>query len=311
MATATYERRASLLPLDHGLLKDRHVSSSFKMSRASGLSYSMSTKPTKLPDKAAIIRTAGTVLKTSSVEIERYDGCLYRTYLLRGREDSFCVMRCPPQPTLRLLRIEEDRLAIEAQALHLLSRRRAVTAPSVLDDDTASSNSFLISGPFTGSILGDLDRSLSVQRQEILDRSLGRYIRRVSSLTGPAFGPLDRPCMQSWARCFASMLETVLRDAEDSLASLPYDSIRMQVRRHSRSLERVTEPRLVLVEAADEDNIVFDESTGQVTSLFDYGTAMWADPFFSDCFCQPSEAFLDGYGESLGTDADKRIRQLL
>ena len=107
------------------------------------------------------------------------------------------------------------------------------------------------------------------------------------------------------------MLETVLRDAEDSLVNLPYDSIRMHVRKHSGSLDKVVEPRFVLIEAADEDNIVFDESTGQVKSLLDYSTAMWADPFLSDCFCQPSEAFVDGYGEGITGDADKRIRQLL
>jgi hypothetical protein len=291
--------------------KDRGFSISCQMSRGLHGSSSMSTKPVRTPDRGAIVRIAGSVLKTTSVAVELRNGCLYRTVFIRGKGDSFCLMRSTPDRLLRLLRIEESRLAVEALALELLQRHRTVTAPTLLDHHVGSAASHLISGPFNGIILSDLDRPLSNRRQATFDRSLGRYICRLSSIIGPGFGPLARPSITSWARCFALMLDSVLCDAEDSLISLPYDGIRMFVRKHARSLDRITQPRLVLVEAADEDNIVCDNTNNQVVSLLDYGSAVWGDPFLSDCFCQSSAALLEGYGEGTVDDPDHRIRHLL
>lgn len=273
-----------------------------------------STSPSPSPDRAALLNAASVALGTDNIEIDRLEGYLYRTYRLQARSGSFCIMRCTPLHSIRLLRFEDDRLATEAAMLALLRRCKHPSAPRLLDDQpatTAVGAAYLISGPFNGSVLGHLERPLSASRRRTLDWSHGQYIRRLSSIRGQSFGKLASPGMPTWSICFASLLQTVLHDAEDALVSLPYSSIRDQVRRHRSSLDKIVEPRLTLIEATDEDNIVFDARADQVTALLDYGTAIWGDPFFSDCFYTPSEAFVDGYGDGVGGDADKQIRHLL
>ena len=147
------------------------------------------------------------------------------------------------------------------------------------------------------------------------DRSLGQYVRRVSSLSGSAFGPLRQPQgypgFQSWARAFAALLETILRDGEDALISLPFDSIRDLVRRHRASLDRITQPKLMVIDLAADHNIVVCPKTFQVTGLLDYATAFWGDPFMSDCFYKPTASFAEGFGRLPNGSSDERIRQYL
>ena len=104
------------------------------------------------------------------------------------------------------------------------------------------------------------------------------------------------------------MLLEVLRDAEDGLVSLPYSEVRDQLKRHWDCLDEVEEARLTVVESP-ADGVVFDERTGEVRGLVDYGSAMWADPVFSDCFVRASESFMEGYGCVEGEGA--RVRRLL
>lgn len=275
---------------------------------------SSNASPSPSPDRAALLKAASVALGTDNIGVDRLEGYLYRTYRLQARNGSFCVMRCRPLQAVRLLHLEEDRLVKEAAMLSLLRRCKHSSALRLLNEQPAAmttGTAYLITGPFTGSILGRLGRPLTAIRRKVLDVSHGQYMRRLASVRGQSFGMLSSPGMPSWSVCFASLVQSLLHDAEDSLVSLPYSDIRDQVRRHRSSLDLITEPRLTLIEAADVDNIVFDPRTDQVTALLDYGSAIWGDSFFCNCFYAPSEAFLEGYGEGVGGDADKRIRHLL
>ncbi|QIX00173.1 hypothetical protein AMS68_005690 [Peltaster fructicola] len=265
------------------------------------------------PDRAAIQRLAATVMKTKIVSAERLDGYLQRVYQLSGAGGSFCLMKCSPAPGVRVLSIEEDRLGVEASVLSLLSRRVDIAAPKLLEYQAATNtlgSSYIIVGPYSGSIMSFAGKALSASDRIDVDRSLGVYYKRLTSLTHSSFGPFRRPILSSWAKYFAVLLETVLRDGEDSLINLPYDNIREMLRKHWQSIDAVTQPKLVLLEVCSTENIVVDERTKEVTSLVDYSTAIWGDPFISDSFHRPSRSFLEGYGEGVGGDNDKRIRHL-
>nr|OQO20676.1 hypothetical protein B0A51_11224 [Rachicladosporium sp. CCFEE 5018] len=280
---------------------------------AGPISMSITTKPARSVDRATVMKVAGAVLKSSNIQVESYHGCLYRTFLLRAKDDTFCLMKCMPHPSIRLMRLEDDQLATEAAVLRLLDRRGDI-APAVVDYQAASSTlgtSYLISGPFTGTVLGTSSSPLSGERRQTLDRSIGRHVSRLATLTGRAFGPLLRPYTQSWAQCFGALLESVLRDAEDCLISLPYDAVRLSIRKHASALDKISEPQLTLLGAAGDDNVAFDPRSHRLTSLLDYGTAIWGDPMMSDYLRKPSKAFLVGYGERIVDDSDARIRQLL
>lgn len=271
----------------------------------------MAAKPTvRTLDRTAILRTASIALRSDSVEIHRLDDHLYRSYRISdpSNDDTFCVLKCPPAPNTRLLRHEHDRLSTEAHCLQIFSRRKGlpiVQQPALLDHQTAS---FTLIGPQSGVILEDLETPLSPSRRRTLDRSLGQYLRRLNAITCPTFGQLQRPQHQSWARCFASMLLEVLRDAEDGLVSLPYSEVRAQLKRHWDRLDSVSEARLTITEVP-ADGAVFDERSGEVRGLIDYGSAMWADPMFSDCFVRASEGLVEGYGAADGED--QKVRRLL
>lgn len=105
------------------------------------------------------------------------------------------------------------------------------------------------------------------------------------------------------------MLDAI-RDAEDGLVSVPYGDVREQLKRHWSSLEAVVDARFTIVELS-VNGAVFDLATMDVKGLVDYGSAMWADPLFGDCFIGASEDFAAGYGASDGSGSDGKVRRLL
>ena len=102
-----------------------------------------------------------------------------------------------------------------------------------------------------------------------------------------------------------------MRDGEDALISLPYEGMRDLVRRHRSALDRITTPRLVLLELSSDRNVVVDASKHRVNGLLDFSTAIWGDPFMSDCFYKPTASFVEGYGALPNRSLDERARQYL
>ena len=278
----------------------------------------MSAHAPRSPDRTAIQREASTVLQSRSVSVEAIEGYTYRTYRLRTAPGFFYTMRCRPSHNTRLLRHEESWLDGEAGALQSLGGRADVHTPRLIKYSTASSSigsSYLISGPFTGSILADIEPDLSGQALASIDKSLGQHVRRLSDLRGPQFGSIQQaqgvPPSSSWTKTFAFLLEAIMRDGEDALISLPYEDMRDLVRRHRGALDRITQPRLVLLELASDKNVVVDASKQRVNGLLDFSTAIWGDPFMSDCFYKPTASFVEGYGALPNRSTDERVRQYL
>jgi hypothetical protein len=278
----------------------------------------MASNAPRSPDRSAIQQAASHALQSKHVSVEKLDGYIFRTYRLRTAEGFFYSLKCRPSFNIRLLRHEESWLENEAGALQTIGGRSDVRIPRLITYHNTAlhiGSSYLISGPFTGSILSEIEPSLSRQALARVDKSLGQYVRQLASLTGPLFGSIRQaqgiPGSQSWARVFAFLLEAVMRDGEDSLISLPYEGMRDLVRKHRSSLDKVIEPKLVLLELASDKNIVVDASNYQVNGLLDYSTAFWGDPFMSDCFYKPTQSFAEGFGKLPNQSSDERIRQYL
>ncbi|KAK4553405.1 hypothetical protein LTR86_009462 [Recurvomyces mirabilis] len=269
------------------------------------------------PDPSAVQRAAGNALQSKAVRVEKLDGYLFRTYRLTTAKGFFYILRSRPNHNIRLLRHEENRLDDEACSLQALASRPDLI-PARLIEYRPSSNAigskYLISGPFGGSIFADVEPSLSRQALADIDRSLGQYVRRISAVTGTTFGSIRQGTSftsSSWTKIFALMLESVLRDGEDALINLPYEGMRELLRRHRGSLDKITQPRLVVMELSADQNIVVDARQQQVTGLLDYSTALWGDPYLSDCFYKPTASFVEGFGKLPNGDNDERIRQYL
>ena len=269
------------------------------------------------PDISSIQRTASRTLQSKSVDVTRCNGWVLRVFRLQPPTEFYYILKCLPSPNLRLLRHEQNRLQAEADVLRSLRGRSDLLVPRIIDYHTTPipiGSVYLISGPFQGSILADIV-PLSRQASSSVDRSIGKYVEQLSSVSGSSFGPVRSatgiPGSSSWSRCFASMLETVLRDGEDALISLPYEEIRNVVNRHRSCLDRITEPKLLLLEMSSEKNVVVNPSTWRISGLLDFSTAIWGDPYTSDCFYEPSLSFLEGFGKLPNRTRDERIRQYL
>lgn len=274
------------------------------------------TNMSRSPDRGSIQRAAANALQTRSVDVDRMHGTLFRTFRLQPATNSFYILRCRPSSSIRLLRHEEDGLQTEVLTLQALRGRSGLIVSRLIDAHSTTAvigSPYLVAGPFKGSILSEVESQLSKNALASIDKSLGSLAKRLTYVSGTYFGPVGQPSAgtQSWSRCFAGMLESLLRDAEDALISLPYDSIRNHVRRHRQSLDGITQPKLLLMELVNDHNILVDSRTHSVSGLTDFSSAMYGDPYLSNCFYRPSLAFVDGFGKLPNSTTDERIRQYL
>ena len=146
-------------------------------------------------DKGSIQKLATNALQSKSVTVERLDKYIYRTYSLRTAEGFFYLFRCRPSSNVKLLRHEDNWIHAEAKALKNLGGKSDVSIPRLIalnDTRPPSASSYLISGPFVGSILADIEPSLSQQALASIDLSLGQYVRYLSTIPGPYFGFIEQ-----------------------------------------------------------------------------------------------------------------------
>lgn len=122
-----------------------------------------------------------------------------------------------------------------------------------------------------------LPKGLTMSERRHVDFEAGRLIRRLSHLRSPSktFGPAisvlgpaaveasrsddtvkNSGEVNSWPLAFHIMLEGILRDAEDMALMIPYQVIRRHFRRLRYFLDAITVPRLVILDAAHDWNIM-------------------------------------------------------
>lgn len=137
----------------------------------------------------------------------------------------------------------------------------------------------------------------------------------LSTITAPSFGLTH--CVfagtgsSNWREAFLSLLESALRDAEDVLVSIPYDSIRHYVGAHGALLDDIRRPQLVAMDVGNPRNVLVDERSRQVVGLLGLGNVVWGDPVMAGVFAGASDAFWEGFGSCLVKSVDDRVRQLL
>lgn len=275
-----------------------------------------SSSPSSSPDHGCIERVASNALQCRTVKVERLDDNVLCNYKLQPRADCFHLLKCRPPSHIRLLRHEEERLHSEAVVLQVLRGRSDIEVPRVISFERnrlPTGGPILITGPHIGSVLADVESVLSRQALSRVDKSLGLHIKELSRIAGSTFGSMRQatPNMQTWSRTFISLLESILRDAEDALVSLPYEVIRHQVRRHRAALDKITRPKLTLLETASDKNVTINTNDMSVSGLLDFSSAIWGDPYMSDCFYKPSVSFVEGFGKLPNRTIEERTRQYL
>lgn len=179
----------------------------------------------------------------------------------------------------------------------------------------------------TGAPLSTLSIYLSLPERRMVEKQVGAMARGLASLTSPSgmFGTVSRVLpdpftpasptappttgSKTWAEAFNVLLEGILRDGEDMAVLLPYEVVRSHYQRLSWRLDAVTLPRLVVLDAGSETNVMIERKSEdgesvasgdgvKVTGLRSWSQGVFGDPLISNTFDEPSEGFLEGWRES-------------
>ncbi|CAJ2508737.1 Uu.00g137630.m01.CDS01 [Anthostomella pinea] len=135
---------------------------------------------------------------------------------------------------------------------------------------------FNILEPTRGCPISSLAPPLTEAERGIVDFQKGQMMRRLASHISPTrkFGlvamvlgpPLVSPMSpvsseeDSWRKAFHSLLEGILRDGEDLAVTISYQSVRRHFDRLGHLLDAVTAPRLVVLDAGEDDNVLVSRS---------------------------------------------------
>lgn len=266
-----------------------------------------------------LVRDVFRTSRASAVhQVERLGDSLSRTYLIRMPNGSEYVLACPPEAGTRLLQHEMDSPDAEADVLSAIASQANVPVPRVVAHSSRSNSfgaPFLLRTSIKGVRLSEIAPRLAPAERSQIDRTVGSFLRRVTSVTGPGFGPGHRVRAGrgsfTWSGAFRYLLEVALRDAEDVLLSVPYQNIRLYAEYHTPLLDDVAVPRLLSLQMGTPRNVIVDEASRQVTGLVGFGRVIWGDPLLAEVFASPGESFWEGYGECPMRVGPEGIRQLL
>jgi hypothetical protein len=253
-------------------------------------------------------------------QVERLQGHLHRLYTIRTADKTAFALKCSPSRDTHLLRHEQKSLETEARVTALIKANTHVPVPQQISYDSHASNAvgtpFLLRSYITGTSLADMKPYLSPSDRSELDRRLGSYMYSISQMSERSFGLYHRVNAgtghSTWSEAFQSLIESVLRDAEDMLVSLPYDSIRYHVSSRKAVLNQIIEPRLVAIEAGEARNVLVDQSRRpQIVGLLSFSNVAWGDPMLAGVFSNASAEFWEGFGGKPPQDRGQRVRCLL
>ncbi|KAF2278416.1 uncharacterized protein EI97DRAFT_449070 [Westerdykella ornata] len=273
------------------------------------------------PDVSSIQKAIRSVFRSSRLTVqqaERLPGRLYQVLLVTLADGSSLVLKCPPIYNTRLLRHEKHGLETERRTLDILRKSTQLPVPDIIKYDRQRGSlgcPFLMVSHMPGRHLCELSPELSPAERRTVDRSLGAYVRAITTLSSQQFGPVHQVYAEkghsSWKDAFLALLEAVLRDAEDMAVTIPYDNVRYHVRRHAECLSEVTRPRLVALDVCDPQNVLLDERTKKITGLVGFTNAIWGDPLMSGGMTDNNDAFFEGFGECPLQTGGVRTRLLM
>ncbi|KAF2743656.1 hypothetical protein M011DRAFT_215840 [Sporormia fimetaria CBS 119925] len=260
-----------------------------------------------LPNFASLQKAIRRVFRSSTITVrqaERLQGRLYRIFVASLTDGSALVLKCPPAYNTRLLRHEKHGLETEQKILQTLRDYTQIPVPQVIKYDSngvALGSPFLMMSHIPGRRVSDLMDHLTPSERQSIQRALGAYVRALTSLSAPRFGTVHRVFAgkghSSWREAFLALLEAALRDGEDMLITIPYDSIRYYIRRHAHYLEEVNEPRLVAFHMCEPQNVLLDPLTKKITGLVGFTSVICGDPLMNGGFSDGSDTFFQGVGE--------------
>jgi hypothetical protein len=242
---------------------------------------------------------------TQVLRVDPLPAAPHKGYVIWTSDGQSYVLKTSPSSSTRLLRHEASSPAGEAHVLSQLSRLR-IPIPVPLLLSTASDSNNAVSGPYLlrtyipGISLSSMAHQLSAHERAQLDRNLGRFMRQAMSIQVNTFGAHRRifsgEGYPDWRTAFHALLEAALRDAEDAVLTLPYDSIRHYVGQHMDSLEAVSSSCLVPLRSGTPNTVLVDPVQKKILGIVGWGDVVWGDAALSEVFESASDDFWSGFG---------------
>jgi aminoglycoside phosphotransferase (APT) family kinase protein len=276
-------------------------------SSTSSSSSASSRSSSASPDFASLQKLVRSVFRSSRITVEqaeRLQGWLHQIYLTKLADGSLLILKCPPPSNVRLLRHEKHFLETERTTLETLHEYTQLPVPQVIKYDSqggALGSPYLMMTHIPGQRLSEISSSLTTHELRAIDRTLGAHVGSLTALSATQFGMTHRVFAQkgctTWREAFSALLESILRDAEDMLVTIPYDSIRYYIGQNAHFLDEATQPRLVAINVCDPHNVLVDPHTKRVTGLVGFSNVLWGDPLMSGGVDGGSDEFFEGLGE--------------
>jgi aminoglycoside phosphotransferase (APT) family kinase protein len=268
--------------------------------------------------QAAVHSHFGSQRKLKTYE-ELKEGFFNAAALLELDDGMKCVLKAAPPDDVRVLRYERDIMRAEVEAMRLVREQTEVPVPEIYVFDTTRSilpSNYFLMEFLSGTPFHKLRPQIAPEAQAAIEHEMGRLARRMSEITGPAFGYWAQPeppgC--SWRSCFARMLQGVLRDGQDIGVQFPisYEEIYSELEMHLPALEAVKTPRLVHWDLWD-GNVFVNPQTLKITGLIDFERVMWADPLIEATFgwLDPNGNAVKGFDGDLFSQPEHFKRRLL
>jgi hypothetical protein len=238
------------------------------------------------------------------VEITRIDtipSSPHKAYILTTAQGWFMLKTLPPSGT-RVMRHERKCPAVEAKILQIVGRAD-VPIPTLVSESSNNDNHlnapYLLRSYIAGEPLSAVAHRFTSYDLNQIDQSIGRYMRRVTINTQPQFGLFWKvqagEGYSDWRTAFHSLLEAALRDAEDAVLTIPYESIRYWVYIHLPKLDVVRVAHMVPLRTGSPETVIVNESK-TVVGMVGWAEVVWGDPALGEVFGNASQAFWHGYG---------------
>jgi hypothetical protein len=238
------------------------------------------------------------------VEITRIDtlpNSPHKAYILTTAKGWFMLKTLPPSGT-RVMRHERKCPASEAKILQIVGRVD-VPVPMLVSESSKHDNhlnsSYLLRSYIPGEPLSAVAHRFTSYDMNQIDQSIGRYMRNVTMNTQSQFGlfwkVLAGEGYSDWRTAFQYLLEAALRDAEDAVLTIPYESIRYWVCIHLPKLDVVRVANMVPLRTGCPETVIVNESK-TIVGMVGWAEVVWGDPALGEVFGNASEAFWHGFG---------------
>lgn len=274
------------------------------------------------PDFLTIQNAIQTIFRSSKItlsQIERVQGRIHPVYLIRLADETSLVLKCKPDPhNTRILQHEKHGLETERKTLETLREYTQLPVSQVIKYESSRGPiglPFLLTSRIPGRRYSELSAFATTAQRQDIERTLGSYVRTLTSLSATQFGPthlvFGKKGYSTWREAFMSLLKTVIQDSEEKYVTIPYESIRYYIGEHEHVLDEVTEPRLVALNVCEPQNVLIDEQTMRVTGLVGFSNVVWGDPMMSGGVEKGSDSFFEGYGECPARTGSVKARMLI